>query len=167
MIAVAIVIIIVTLLPDIPHVRGHVIRDLNLYPVSMEKKMRFFLTWKRRKLAGTSWTLGFQFLFPIGLRFQSLRLSLWAGSSWFSLILYTSGFRPIVLREIKALLSQARELDAIRIPSRSAVRDPEGRNDSSLGLYWECQPHSAAQLSWRRLAVMLLFWLNVLAFEAL
>lgn len=94
--------------------------------------MRLFLTWKRKKLAGTSWTLGLQFLSPL----QALDFNLCAsGNVAVDFLLFsTSGLRPIVLREIKPLLSQARELDRIQIPSRSAIRDPKGRDDSSLGL---------------------------------
>lgn len=51
------------------------------------------------------------------------------------LLFSTSGLKSIVLREIKALLSQARELDRVQIPSRSAIRDPNGRDDFSLGLF--------------------------------
>ena len=49
MIAVVIVIMIVTLIPDIPTGKGRVVRDPNLYGLSMEKEMRLFITWKRKK----------------------------------------------------------------------------------------------------------------------
>ena len=91
MIAVVLVIMIVTLIPDIPTGKGRVVRDPNLYGLSMEKEMRLFLTWKRKKkkkMAGTNWTLGLQFLFPAGFRFQSLCLGLWECSRRFSLVFY-------------------------------------------------------------------------------
>ena len=70
MIAVVLVIMIVTLIPYIPTGKGRVVRDPNLYGLSMEKEMRLFLTWKRKKKKKWQAQIG-----PWGFNFSFLQAS--------------------------------------------------------------------------------------------